>query len=614
MFAAFMQYVQAASLWLGALSLPLLGCGYIDYEILSAESSSSEQDDTFAEAAELLAPTAAAPDALSFGAVGVSGAVLLAWTPPNAPEFERVVIRRSTALDPASPTAGTGVCDPCGEGPLLDEGLVNGLSYRYTAFALDAEGTPFVTEMQRATPAERWSLNASELGFFKALNAEGSDVFGGDLALAEDGNTMLVGAAGEDSAAEGINGDANDNSAPDTGAAYIFERSGEAWMQTAYLKAEHTDDNDTFGSAVALSADGQTAVVSALFEDSDGTGIDGDLDNNLRSNSGAVYLFSKVGGSWVQQHTFKASDATTNGTFGFECALSADGHTLAVAGSSTVYLFAKSGNTWAEQSIVEATNTSYNAFFGFTLALSADGNVLAVAAPEDRSGATGINGDANDTSAVGAGAVYVFARTGSSWSQQAYIKASNTGSGDAFGDDISLSADGQRLAVSADNEDSASAGINGDDSDDSLQDAGAVYLFRRSGGSWAQEAYLKAHVPGWIEHFGSSLTLSASGRTLAVGARQESSDTYGIGVASNDMGGGGAAYLFELDAGQWKQTLFIRPPDDQAANFGRAMDMGRDGGLLLVGDSYNGSLATGIDGDHPAINDFLVGAAHLYGE
>ena len=101
-------------------------------------------------------------------------------------------------------------------------------------------------------------------------------------------------------------------------------------------------------------------------------------------------------------------------------------------------------------------------------------------APTERSAATGINGDASDNNANGAGAVYLFNRTGSSWSQQAYIKASNTDAGDFFGTSVALSADGNSLAVGAFGEGSAATGVNGDasdNSDNSVTDAGAVYLY-----------------------------------------------------------------------------------------------------------------------------------------
>jgi hypothetical protein len=133
---------------------------------------------------------------------------------------------------------------------------------------------------------------------------------------------------------------------------------------------------------------------------------------------------------------------------------------------------------------------------GMGLAISSDGNTIAVGAPHESSSARGINGNEGDDSAYNAGAVYVYGRSGGRWTRQAYVKASNTGAGDYFGSFVALSADGNTMAVSAHWESSAATGVNGNQGDDSLPQAGAVYVFTRSGTSWTQQAYLKASNTG----------------------------------------------------------------------------------------------------------------------
>ena len=98
----------------------------------------------------------------------------------------------------------------------------------------------------------------------------------------------------------------------------------------------------------------------------------------------------------------------------------------------------------------KASNTGADDLFGHSIALSADGNTLAVGAVYEDSAATGIGGNQADNSAIDSGAVYVFTRAGSSWSQQAYFKASNTDAGDGFGDSLALPSDASTLAVGAD--------------------------------------------------------------------------------------------------------------------------------------------------------------------
>src|SRR5688572_24260362 len=152
-------------------------------------------------------------------------------------------------------------------------------------------------------------------------------------------------------------------------------------------------------------------------------------------------------------------------------------------------------------SYVKASNTGANDAFGISVALSADGNTLAVGAYfEDSS----------------AGGVYVFGRSGCAWSQQAYVKASNAGAGDAFGVSVALSADGNTLAVGAYFEDSGTPGVNSTP-DEAAFSSGAAYVFSRSGGVWSQQAYVKASNTGAGDLFGVSVALSADGNTLAVG-------------------------------------------------------------------------------------------------
>ena len=174
---------------------------------------------------------------------------------------------------------------------------------------------------------------------------------------------------------------------------------------------------------------------------------------------------------------------------------------------------------------------------GMGVAISGDGNTIAVGAPHESSSARGINGNEGDDSAYNAGAVYVYSRSGGQWTRQAYVKASNTGAGDYFGSFVSLSADGNTMAVAAHWESSAATGVNGNQGDDSQPQAGAVYVFTRSGSTWTQQAYLKAsntgragssaEEPGDGDQFGFSLALSRDGNTLAVGANSEDSNAAG---------------------------------------------------------------------------------------
>ena len=406
--------------------------------------------------------------------------------------------------------------------------------------------------------------------YLKASNT-GPDQFGLVIALSADGSTLAVGAVLEDSAASGIDGDQADNSADNSGAVYVFTRTGTTWAQQAYIKASNPGFSDFFGRSLALSADGSTLVVGASGEASAATGIGGDQTDDSAANAGAVYVFTRAGTTWTQQAYLKASNTDATDNFGASVALAADGATLVVAApfedsaatgiggdqadnsamdAGAVYLFTRTGTTWSQRAYVKASNARAGGEFGGDVAMSADGSTFAVGASGESSAAVGIDGDQANNAAPRAGAVYVFVRAGASWVQQAYIKASNAGTGDSFGARVALSADGSLLAAAAPLEDSAATGIDGDGADDSALSSGAAYVFARSGTTWTQHAYVKASNTDAGDQLGGALALSADASTLAIGASGEDGASTGIGgdEADNSAMNAGAVYVFDQQA------------------------------------------------------------------
>jgi hypothetical protein len=342
----------------------------------------------------------------------------------------------------------------------------------------------------------------AQVVYGKASNPDAGDIFGKVISLS--GDTLVVGTPGEASAARGVNGNQTDNSASAAGAVYVFVRSGTTWSQQAYLKASNTDAFDEFGLSVSLSGD--TLAVGAPGESSASAS---NQASNAASQAGAVYVFVRTGTTWSQQAYLKASSIGAGDAFGSSVALS--------------------------------------------------GDTLAVGATFEDSAATGINGNQNNNSAVTAGAAYVFQRTGTSWTQQAYLKASNTSSGDEFGASVALS--GDTLAVGAPLEASAATGINGNQSDNSAGSSGAVYVFQRSGQTWTQQAYLKAsntnlatgnRIDGFFnDEFGNAVAVS--GTTVVVGASQEAGGSAGIN--------GNQADNTKRQAGAWSTSSSSRRKD-----------------------------------------------------
>jgi hypothetical protein len=209
-------------------------------------------------------------------------------------------------------------------------------------------------------------------------------------------------------------------------------------------------------------------------------------------------------------------------------------------------VFVRTGTRWTQQAYLKASNAESGDSFGFSVALS--GETLAVGAYGEDSGTVGINpaGGQVDNSASASGAAYVFVRTGTTWTQQAYLKASNAQSGDSFGFSVALS--GDMLAVGAWGEDSDAIGVNpaGGQSSNKAGIAGAVYVFVQTGTTWIQQTYLKASNTGTGDYFSTSVALSPD--TLAVGAYCEASSAIGVnpagGQSDNSAFGAGAVYVF----------------------------------------------------------------------
>jgi hypothetical protein len=325
--------------------------------------------------------------------------------------------------------------------------------------------------------AGTWSQQA----YIKASNTDADDRFAaGDrfgTSISLDGDTLVVGAVGEDSNATGVNGNQADNSADTAGAVYVFTRDlAGTWSQQAYIKASNAGMGDAFGWDVVVAGDRMAA--GAIWEDSNATGINGDQTDNSNGSAGAVYLFTRdMAGIWSQQAYVKAS-TTLPSTFGQSLALTDDTpSTLAVGSNRSVYVF--TGDvSWSQQARIVGSNTKpgssdFGDGFGSAVSLSTD--TLAVGAPGEDSNATGVNGDQLDNSSEQSGAVYIFTRSANLWTQQSYIKPSNTDAGDLFGYDITLSND--TLAVGAFAEESNASSINGNQADNSASYAGAVYVY-----------------------------------------------------------------------------------------------------------------------------------------
>ncbi len=373
--------------------------------------------------------------------------------------------------------------------------------------------------------------------YLKASNTGDYDNFGGAVAIS--GNTIVVGAMLEDSG-----GSQADDSVSASGAAYVFTKASGVWAQQAYLKAPLPRDGDLFGVSVAISGD--TIVVGASRDDSSATGVNGNAADQSASRAGAAHVFTRSGSVWTPQAYLKASDTVANAEFGSSVGISGDavvvGAPLTGGFSGAAYLFRRNGGAWSQEARVTASNAASGARFGYAVSIS--GDLTAVGARGEASAATGINGNQADISAPDAGAVYVFSRGTGNWPQEVYLKASNSGSGDGFGEALAL--DGGHLVVGAWGEDSNATGVNGNGANNSAEGAGAAYLFSRIAGSWQQDAYLKASNSEAGDWFGGAVAVS--GDLLLAGAERESGTGAGPHAVQNGNGApaSGAVYGFAI--------------------------------------------------------------------
>ena len=314
-----------------------------------------------------------------------------------------------------------------------------------------------------------WSHQAS----LRAPNAEPHDRFGASVSIS--GDTLVVGAHGEDSDATGVNGDSNSNAAADSGAAYVFVRVGSTWTLQAYLKASNTDAGDQFAWSVSTSGD--TVAIGAWQEASAATGLDGDQSNNDAEDAGAVYVFKRNASTWTQQAYVKASNTEALDSFG--CSVALDSETLIIGadgedssalgvngdqnnndgwGSGAAYVFTRSGSQWSQEAYLKAS-LDWRVVSAFGEAVAISGEHVSVGAPSERNG----------------GGAYLFRREASGWSEEAHRRASNYELLDDFGRSIAVS--GDTTLVGAWQEDSNATGVNGDQENNSSYAAGAAYVF-----------------------------------------------------------------------------------------------------------------------------------------
>ncbi|MBL0954129.1 MAG: FG-GAP repeat protein [Leptospira sp.] len=494
--------------------------------------------------------------------------------------------------------------------------------YRETLLLASVSETPIpFCGFRVGNSPKLWETQA----YLKASNAEANDGFGYSVAIS--GDTIVVGAAGESSNQTTITNGSSasaDNSASSSGAAYVFQRTGSSWAQEAYLKAPNAEATDFFGLAVAI--DGNTILVSANQEDSNQITITNGptaSTDNTASSSGAVYVFQRTGSTWAQQAYIKPPNAEANDQFGISLSISGDtivvgafneasnqttitngtsasaNNSAAFAGAA--YVFQRSGTTWSQQAYLKASNIEANDRFGSSVSISGD-TIVVGSNFEDSNQTTITNGAiaSSDNSAANAGAAYVFRRTGTTWAEEAYLKAPNAESGDQFGNAVAIN--GDTIVVGAFSEASNQTTItNGTtaSSDNSASIAGAAYVFQRTGSTWSHQAYLKPPNLGADDRFGN--TVAIEGNTILVGSIFEDSNQTTVTNGSmpnddNSLSNSGAVYVFQRSGSTWAFRAYLKAPNaDVDDRFGNAISISGDTAVVGVNleDSNQNTITNG---------------------
>ena len=383
-------------------------------------------------------------------------------------------------------------------------------------------GSISLSDFRNQVLTRRWP----EQDKIQPSDIQANDQFGYSVSISSDGNTALVGM---------------DN------AAYIFTRSGTTWTELQKIQSSDIETYFRFGHAVSISSDGNTTIVGAPRE------------SYRKASGGAAYIFTRSGTTWTEQQKIEAPDKQEYDQFGYSVSISSAGNTAIVGAPyedsggfeiGSAYIFTRSGTTWTRQQKIQASDKQAADYFGWSVSISSDGNTAIVGAvDEDPDGV-------ND-----AGSAYIFTRSGITWTEQQKIKALDKEASDFFGESVAISGDGNTALVGA-----IYDGTIGNER------VGAAYIFTRSGTTWTEQQKIQASDKQAQDNFGYSVSISGDGNTALVA-------TGGYGIRP--------AYIFTRSGTTWTEQDKIQASDQEAHDFfGRtAVSISSDGNTALVGAS-----------------------------
>ena len=401
---------------------------------------------------------------------------------------------------------------------------------------MSRSGIPFIAVAVSALlcPAEAQKLAGT--------GAIGNSAQGTAVAISGDGSTVLVGGPSDNGGA---------------GAAWVYTLSNGVWMQQAKLLGSNAVGNAAQGTSVALSADGNTALVG------------GPAGN---SNIGAVWVFTRAAGVWNQQARLTGMDAIpTSGAVNQGCSvsLSSDGNTALVGGrkdnsaaGGAAWVYTRANGNWTQQGpkLVGSGYVRGTVFYGpanlpvdqgASVALSADGNTAVIGGPYDNALSGGF-------ALPSGGAIWVFTRTGGVWSQQG---PKLVGSGNI----TEFTYQGSAVAVSADGNTLIAVGTN---------TYGSAWVFTRTNNTWTQHGFalVLTDIRTGFYAEDNAVALSADGNTALIGGEGDNNNV-------------GAAFAFNQSNGEFLQTSgkIVAPGVLGQPQQGASVALSADGKTAVLG-------------------------------
>jgi hypothetical protein len=409
------------------------------------------------------------------------------------------------------------------------------------------------------------------------LTAGSAGELGQSVALSANGSTAVIGARTEKS------GD---------GAAWVFTRTGATWKEQAELTGGEESAPSLFGSSVALSSSGNTALIG------------GTQDNGTK---GAAWVFTRSGEKWTQQGTkLTGSEESSDAEFGESVALSAEGNIALIGGPrestgfGAVWAFSRSGEKWIQQGAKltasgEACEGGEGGGFGWSVALSAEGNTAIIGAPFEEEQI------AKDSCGGGEiGSFYEFTRSGEKWTQHGEkVRGSGEAGEGQFGFSVALSAEGSTVLIGAPDDEPALGFGPG---------VGAAFGFALSGKKWTQQGQklTGAGESGDTGEFGKSVALSSNGDLALIGGPQDDENL-------------GAAWTFTRSGEAWTQQGEKLTPVGESGNgmFGWSVALDSEGKTAVLGAPHNPAngaawvFAHGAGVEAEAASEITAAAAHL---